>query len=212
MDLAYDIKTKSGYDFFDMASLLQKAIRRNDYERAGFAANELYPKYAGYLWRRLLIISAEDCYGVITREIVALKEAEEAMKKPGEESIFVSKAIVLLCMAKKNRDADYFACNLMHSDKPLDPSEIPLEKRIEDCILPGGKIPDWVYNWHTKKGRMDGKDVVDAILEEQEALEPLQMNLFDECTWNKDINSCLERFNPKHYRLPYDDGKKQPGE
>ena len=208
--MGYEIKTKSGHNFFDMASLLQKAIRRNDYERAGYAASELYPKYAGYLWRRLLIISAEDCYGVITKEIIALKQAEEAMKKPGEESIFISKAIVLLCMAKKNRDADYFACNLMHSDNPINIDDIPLEKPIEMCSLSGGKIPDWVYNWHTSKGRRDGKDVIDAIIEEQEALTPLQTNLFDDCSWDRDINLCLKKHNPNRYPLPYTDGKRKP--
>ncbi len=207
--MSYKMRTKHGYNFFDMASLLQKAIRRNDYQRAGFAANELFPKYKGYLWRRLLIISAEDCYGVVTREIIALKQAEEAMKD-GNETIFVSKAIVLLCMAKKNRDADYFCCNLMHSDRPLDPDEIPCETPIDGCVLPDGRIPDWVYNWHTKKGRIDGKDVIDAVIEEQEALEPKQMNLFDDFSWNRDINACLGKFNPKRYPLPYDDGKYDP--
>jgi len=188
--------TKSGHNFYDMASMLQKAIRRNDYARAGYAANELFPKYKGYLWRRLLIISAEDCYGIMTKEIIALKQAEEMMKG-NDETIFVSKAITLLCYARKNRDADYFACNLMHSDRPIPEDQIE-HVPIEDCELKGGKIPGWVYNWHTSKGRAMGKDVVEAIVTEQQALEPQQMGLWDNEDWERDVNNCLKKFNPQH--------------
>ncbi len=108
----YELLTKNGHNFYDIAAMLQNAIRRADYTRAGYAANELFYKYRGYLWKRLLIISAEDCFGIITKEIIALKQAEEQTEKKGQaETIFVSKAITLLCYARKNEDADYFACN-----------------------------------------------------------------------------------------------------
>ena len=201
----FEMRTKSGHSFWDMASMLQAAIRRGDVVRAGYAANELFGRYTGFLWRRLLIISAEDCYGIMTKEIVALKQAEEMMKKD-DETIFVSKAIVLLCYAKKNRDADYFACNLMHSDHPIPDDQIE-HHPIEEFELEGGVIPKWVYSWHTLKGRIMGMDVVNSIEANQECLKPRQTSMFDNMSWDRDINICLQKHNPQHRRLPYTDGK-----
>lgn len=193
--MAYDLRTKNGHNFWDMASMLQKAIRRCDYERAGYAANELFDRYRGYLWRKLLIISAEDCYGIMTKEIIALKMADEAMREP--EKLFVSKAIVLLCCARKNKDADYFSCNLMKSEPPMPESEIEHFSidQIED--LPGGKIPKWVYSWHTRKGREMGMDCVDSIIADQQCLTPHQESLFDREDWAYHIDKSLTKFNPK---------------
>jgi len=193
----YELLTKNGHSFYDMASMLQNAIRRCDVQKAGYAASELFPKYRGYLWRRLLIISAEDCFGIITKEVVALKQAEEAMSgKNKNVTIFVSKAITLLCFARKNQDADYFACNLMNSDTPIPEDQIE-HVPIEECELEDGRIPDWVYNWHTAKGREMGRDVVDQIVGRQKNLMPHQPGLFDDEDWYSDIRACLKRHNPK---------------
>ena len=62
----YDLRTRNGHNMYDMSSMLQKSIRRCNYELAGYAAMELFGRYWKYLWRRLIVISAEDCYGVIT--------------------------------------------------------------------------------------------------------------------------------------------------
>lgn len=206
--MGYAMYTKSGHSYWEMLALLQGAIRRGDVKRAGYAAAELFDKYRTALWNRLLVISAEDCYGIMTKEIVALREAEEMMKRK-DETIFVSKAIVLLCYARKNRDADYFACNLMHSDHPIPPEEIEAIP-IEDFKLEGGRIPNWAFNVHTIRGKKMGKDVVDEIEEDQAALEPLQLGMFDDCTWNRDINAGLKNHNPKRRPIPYDDGKRDP--
>jgi replication-associated recombination protein RarA len=74
----YGLKlTRKGHNFFDMASMLQKSIRRGDVKNAAYAAYELFGNYNRYLWKRLVVISAEDCYGLVTKEIVALMEAEK---------------------------------------------------------------------------------------------------------------------------------------
>ena len=120
--MGYNPLTKNGYSMFEMSSMVQKAIRRCDIPHAAYAANELSVSYRGYLWKRLLTVSAEDCYGIMTKEIVALQKADEyvnAKAKPGQTNdLFIAKAVVLLCMARKNRDADYVACNFMWGDKP----------------------------------------------------------------------------------------------
>jgi hypothetical protein len=194
----YELLTKNGHSFFDIAAMLQNAIRRCDVQRAGYAANELFYKYRGYLWKRLLIISAEDCFGIITKEILALKEAEELTEKKGQaETIFISKAITLLCYARKNEDADYFACCLMKSDTPIPPDQIE-HVPIEEYELENGKIPDWVYNWHTRKGREMGRDVVDQIVGRQKNLTPHQPGLFDDEDWGQDIKKCLGKHNPQN--------------
>ena len=66
------IRTVGGYDFFEVSSAMQKAIRRADAAVAGYFALELWTSgYRDYVWKRLFTISAEDCYGVITKEIEA---------------------------------------------------------------------------------------------------------------------------------------------
>lgn len=183
----YKLLTKNGYDFYEMSSLLQKSIRRGNYEHAGFAAKELCDKYRKYLWKRLLIISAEDCYGIMTKEIIGLKLADD--ETGGKEHIFIAKAITLLCLALKNRDACYFACNFMRDDNLLDPSEIRESKSIDECKLDANKIPDYVFDVHTLKGKMRGKTIEDMIRDEQEALYPKQISLFDDEDWSPYLKS-----------------------
>ena len=39
--MGYDLKTNRGYDLYEVASALQKSIRRGDYRVAGYMALEL---------------------------------------------------------------------------------------------------------------------------------------------------------------------------
>ena len=79
--MGYEMKTQRGYDFYLVSSSLQKAVRRGDARLAGYFALELFPKYSEYCWKRLLTISAEDCYGPITKEIMALYDAFHVVNK-----------------------------------------------------------------------------------------------------------------------------------
>ena len=305
--MAYQMLTRTGKSFWETTSAMQNAIRKGDYEIAGYAMWELLPQYTPYLRKRLLVISAEDCFGVITKEILALTERGD------EESL--TKALALLCSAKKNRDADYFVCNLMYSDTPgewekgelaktlhsairkrnmveageysaelfksnrkefwrmlsetaqvyyphledefaalqkanenmtkpaeetifvakaivlmwtkrtplegllghpsmdfygmLSPDDIVEPKSLDECEKIPGLFPDWAYNWHTSYGKYTlNRDAVHAITNDQKLLTPLEVNLFDDCSWNRDINFCLQKHNPKRHRLPFNDGKR----
>lgn len=309
--MAYEMKTRSGRSFYEVTSAMQNAIRKGDYDVAGYAMWELIPGYTPYLRKRLLVISAEDCFGVLTKDVMSLCEAGD------EESL--AKALVLLCAAKKNRDADYFVCNLMiptdprgyskeelaqalhksirkmdveaaglhsralfkknrkelwkailemtrvyHSgledeiealrdanermSKPseetifaakaivlmwtamkrqntdellaypaldfygvIDPADIVVPKTLDECPKISGLFPDWSYNWHTYHGKYDlRRDAVHAIANDQQLLTPLEENLFDDCSWNQDINACLQKWNPHRRRIPFDDGKIAP--
>ncbi len=185
--MAYGPVTKNGYSMFEMSSMIQKAIRRCDIPHAAYAANELSVKYRAYLWKRLLTVSAEDCYGIMTKEIVALQQADEYVNrknKPGETNdLFIAKAVVLLCMARKNRDADYVACNFMWGDRKLTDEEYDqfVDYEIVEKLKSVDRfdVPGYVNDVHTYKGRRMGKTQMDFFREENEALEPHQMSLFD---------------------------------
>lgn len=71
--MAYDLRTLHGHNMYDCASMLQKAIRRCNPNLAGYAAYELFGNYHTYMWKRLVVISAEDCYGIMTKEIYCPK-------------------------------------------------------------------------------------------------------------------------------------------
>lgn len=184
--MGWDLRTKNGYDLFEMSSMLQKAIRRSDIPHASYAANEIGMCQRKYLWKRLLTVSAEDCFGIMTKEIIALKEADEYVnkgKKDGFNDVFVAKAIVLMCMARKNRDADYVACNFMRSDRPLTDEEyeefVDYQQVEELRIQSEDDVPDYVFDCHTRKGKMAGKTHMDMFKTENESLVPHQMSLFD---------------------------------
>jgi replication-associated recombination protein RarA len=180
-----DLLTKNGHNLFDVASGLQKGIRRGNFPLAGYCANEMFGRYRKYLWRRLLTVSAEDCNDCVTKEILALSQADEAVGQDGKiagynrTKIFVAKAIVLLLKARKNRDADYFACNLMLSEEEVD------VRILDDAKV--SRFPDYVYDMHTKKGRAMGKSNEDFIVDEQEALHPKKEGLYDRSSWENDI-------------------------
>lgn len=154
--------TKSGHDFYVVASLLQKAIRRGDYKRAGYAAKELYWDYKDFMWNRLLVISAEDCYPLVTQEILALRKSDEWVnkgKKHDERTkIFVGKAIAILIECFKGREGDFIASSAMREINPEmrnDPAfNQDLESiNIEKCIADGELFPEYVYDIHTWKGK-----------------------------------------------------------
>lgn len=118
--MGYIPTTRSGHNMFVMASMLQKAIRRGDAELAGYAAYEMMGSYDSTVWKRLYVVSAEDCWGILTKEIDALyrkhQEANEGVKGYNKKTGYISVAIAILCEALKSRDACYYSCNFIMSD------------------------------------------------------------------------------------------------
>lgn len=190
--MGYMPTTKNGHNMYDMASMLQKAIRRCDFERAGYAAYELFGNYHTFLWKRMVVSSAEDCYGIMTKEIVALKMADDIVNKGKKgyekDPLFVAKAITLLCMARKNRDGCYVACNFMNTDEVLSEDEIEHVDITNYPKLDDKDIPEWVFDCHTLKGKRNGKTEVDMGEDEQKALTPHQLGLFDYGDWSNHDN------------------------
>jgi len=178
--MSYNLLTKHNYDFYEVASCLQKAIRRGDAKIAGFMALELWDSgFDHYLWKRLFTISAEDCWGILTKEIEALWTGYKLVNDKTEPKgrIFISKAVILLCQAKKSRDADHLSNYVYDRMAGLTEQEIngymaELPKYVE--------MPGYVYDCHTMRGRKMGKTKEQFFKEEYAALENKQAGLFDD--------------------------------
>ena len=157
---------------------MQKAIRRADARVAGFFALELWhSNYRDYVWKRLFTISAEDCYGLITKEIEALWQGHELVNKNKTEPkgrIFVSKAVLLLCECRKSRDADHLQ-NLVY-----DRNDVDVERWIDDVRHYPIPIPPYTFDVHTRKGKKYGRTKDEFFREEYEALQPRVPGLFDD--------------------------------
>ena len=177
-----EIKTQRGYDFYEVASALQKSIRRADVKLAGYMALELFPRYAEYCWKRLLTISAEDCHGLITQEIKSLYDAFWVINrgKKGDDlkgRIFISKAVIILCTCKHNRDADLLS-NYIY-DKQALISDEEIENLMTEVRKEHMEVPNYVYDCHTIRGKKMGKTKKQFFIEEENALVNRQMSIFD---------------------------------
>jgi hypothetical protein len=173
------VPTKNGHDFFVVSSMLQKSLRRGDVILAAKAAHELWPKYANYVWNRLLCVSAEDCEGLMTQEVIALYEAWRKLTKDSKRGtaaerghpIFMFKAIVLLAKCKHARDAD----ELHHLVARKMPEgafewELSLCEALEDIPAEQFEIPEWVYDVHTRRGKRRGMTKQQFLRDEHHAL------------------------------------------
>ena len=176
------LRTKRGYDLSVVASAMQKAVRRGDARLAGYWALEMWHSgFGSYAWRRLLTISAEDCWGILTQEIRALHESycivnEGKAVREHRGRIFLSKAVLLLAAAKKNRDADHLQNIVYDALHGIDADAL-----AADLLAAGPEeIPDYAYDCHTLEGRRRGKTKADFFREEQAALRPIQLGLFDD--------------------------------
>lgn len=179
------IITKRNYDFFEVSSAMQKGIRRGDAKLSGYWALELWASgYGQYVWKRLLTISAEDCWGILTTEIYNLHQSyllinKNVPSKTPKGRIFISKAVILLCLSKKNRDADHLQ-NIIY-DQGMEKNRLELENDLSDNR--GLEIPDYAYDCHTQQGRKLGKTKKDFFVDEQQGLFPKAVGLFDDLVY-----------------------------
>jgi len=175
-----ELRTIRGYAFGEVASAMQKAIRRGDARLAGYWAVELFESnYREYVWRRLLTISAEDCWGILTAEVEALYRSWQVIdkQKKGGGRVFVAKAVILLALAKKSRDADHLT-NLVYDPKSID--ESTLEASLDEARKSQEAVPDYALDCHTRAGKRAGKTRREFFRDEHKALEPRQRGLFDQ--------------------------------
>jgi len=177
------LTTQRGYDLYEVASAIQKSIRRADVKLAGYMALELFPRYAEYCWKRLLTISAEDCHGLITQEIKALYDSFQIINKNKKSDelkgrIFISKAVIILCTCGHSRDADVLS-NYIYDKKSLI-SDDEIERLFDEARQqPKIEMPEYVFDVHTMQGKRAGKTKQQFFQEEEAALANKQISLFD---------------------------------
>ena len=174
-----ELRTIRGHALLEVASALQKAIRRADGRLAGYWAIELFESgYREYLWRRLLTISAEDCWGIITHEVEALFRSWQFIdrQKKGAGRIFAAKAALLLAQAAKCRDADHLT-NLVYDPAKVDAKV--LEAELAEARQHPESIPEYAFDCHTMQGKRAGRTKQEFFVEEYRALTPRQKGLFD---------------------------------
>lgn len=58
--LMYIQRTNNGHSFDEATSSFQKALRRGQQNTALYWGHELWTKFPGYFWRRLMVIASED--------------------------------------------------------------------------------------------------------------------------------------------------------
>lgn len=170
-------RTKFGYDLYEAISAVQKAIRRGDVKVAGyFGIDILESGFGEFLWDRLLVTSAEDCWGILTQEIESLYRMHKRSWDKGKKTrVFVSKAIILLGLAKKSRDADHLT-NFIHDKKMVDSDVIELA--LDECR--GMPIPDYALDVHTKRGKIMGRTKEMFFKSEYVFLANKEKGLFDD--------------------------------
>lgn len=157
MDIYYsNIKTPCGATCDVVLSALQKFIRRGDVENAVRAAFELYlveGELPDYLWKRLLVISAEDI-GLAEPMAPVVVSALNGIRKdiPLHSSdypmLFVA-AIRYLCQCPKDQGASNLAS--------------VMKRRIKRGE--GWDLPDFVYDMHTERGQAMGRDYLHFLHE-----------------------------------------------
>ena len=179
----YRTTTRRGYPFPAVSSAMQKAIRRGDAKLAGYWALELWASGCGqYVWRRLLTVSAEDCWGILTNEVKALHESYAEINRHAPRGqqrgrIFISKAVILLALAKKSRDADHLQNFVYDARAGLDAGTLADDLGQAGEYVP---IPGYAYDCHTPEGRAAGRTKAEFFRAEQDALQPRLPGLFDD--------------------------------
>ncbi len=142
----YDLKTKNGYQLGEVVSALQKSIRRGLEEEAMYWALEMADSGFGrYVWKRLMVIAAEDIGLADPQTLIlttcgwlATKEATNSFTKPpGMKTEFLGMVILYLCRSAKNREGDDFVWYLQ-------------ERRMRGWRI---DIPDYALDGHTERGR-----------------------------------------------------------
>jgi len=177
------LRTIRGCDFGEVSSAMQKAIRRGETQLAGYWALELWASgFGNYVWKRLLTVSAEDCWGIITQEIKALHDSYAMINanlsgRRARGRIFISKAVILLCAAKKSRDADHLQNFVYDEMRGIDPDTLADELRNAPEYVP---IPEYAFDCHTRRGKAAGRTKAEFFRAEHAALAPFQPGLFDD--------------------------------
>ncbi len=144
-DKDYDMRTKGGYEFDEVASALQKSIRRGMEYDALYWAFELFESgYWKYVFRRLTVIAMEDVgwsNPMAVTQMLLVNDLVQQSKTPVEGHL-LAYVVIGLVRSVKSREADE-AYNFVH--------EMRKQERKD--------IPDYAIDKHTKQGKARGRDL-----------------------------------------------------
>ncbi len=151
MGKPYELRTKGEYPMDEVASALQKCIRRGLEEEALYWALELETHFMMYVWKRLAITAAEDIgmanpmASVLVNSLWQTYETcrKNTATKTVDENVLAF-AVLYLCRSDKNREVDDFKNVGVEERKP--------QGRLDNG---GGRreIPDFALDMHTDRGR-----------------------------------------------------------
>lgn len=162
---------KMGYQFDEVASALQKEIRRGDEEAAVYWGLLLHDASPHYVWKRVLITAAEDV-GLAAPGVVAQVSAlAQAWSFCRQNSWYVSPhhltmAIVLLCRSPKSTEVEDLQSLTLEGQKRG-------EKR---------EMPEYALDAHTKAGKQAGASWSDWY-RDRHKLFGVPVNQYTEKLW-----------------------------
>lgn len=137
-----------------LKSALQKYVRRGLSEKAAYVAYQLSNKKTGWiLWRRLGVISVEDCLDATV--VLAVSELGRQATKYGYESWDGRRcavaAALLMSDSRKDRRADEFLELMDVMEKRENDGELSRKKEEYS------RVEDYVLDCHTLQGRKMGR-------------------------------------------------------
>lgn len=203
----YQIKTKNGFDFFEVSSAFIKSIRRGLEEETFFWAVELYESnYIKYLWKRMIIIASEDVGlgdpDVVTR-IMAMKASYDYLlvekNTHNAETLPFIQAVLTLVRARKSRyiDLAYSVYWKQHTDQ--------VGKK---------QVPDYAWDLHTRKGKKMGRGLEHFYKEGAKINNPNRVDrekIFEKLALEADLETGNDPLSDtKAMGSPKDDNGKLP--
>ena len=172
--------TKSGHPLDECISALQKAVRRGREREAIYFTREIVDSgFVRFFWRRLMIISAEECSNDLQLCAAVGQLAANAERASKEfagrvECILEVLAVLHLCRAAKSReacDASGVAYHAIKNGLRIDPHRVGVDM-------------------HTRRGRAMGKSLRDFRNEGRHVAgarpdDPKCQNLYEELLWGE---------------------------
>lgn len=181
-------KTIKGYDMFEASSAFQKAIRRCDEDQALFWMAEFYDSgKAEYLWKRMMIMTAEDIGLAEPSMHTHIRELYQSFQwmlekndKKKSERLFLTQAVLMMVRCRKSRLVDW-ALNVAwdaHFETEMD-------------------IPDYAIDIHSRKGKAMGKTINNFLNEGSHLENHKELPREDEYKeWCRERWNAMEGKNP----------------
>lgn len=163
------LRTKHGYDAFEVVSALQKCIRRGMEEDALYWAYEMVKSdnknHYAWLWQRLKIIASEDVGPANFAMPILIDVLYRNWEKKKNNDLWYANAVIALVRSPKSRIVDNAATMMLTKDalgrwenKPI-PEECVVEANLERAKEPtrfDRNIPGFAIDMHTPSGRKGG--------------------------------------------------------